>query len=281
MELPRDRATRRHLVAADVRAAPVGDRAGCDLVRDPAAAPDRPSRPRRGHHAGRHRPGHPVGTGGLAAPGGPRRRRNRHRPPPLCVVFEGWDASGKGGAIKRLVSPLDPRHVRVAQFAAPTYDEKRHHFLWRFWPVLPGWGGMAVLDRSWYGRVLVERVEEFATREQWARAYDEIVEFERTLTAEGMILIKFWLHVSADEQLRRFRSRAADPLRSWKLTDEDWRNREKRPQYEAAVEEMPKRTDHPTAPWSAIPGDAKRYARVAVVETVCNAVETRLRERGY
>ena len=201
--------------------------------------------------------------------------------PPLCVVFEGWDASGKGGAIKRLVSPLDPRHVRVAQFAAPTYDEKRHHFLWRFWPVLPGWGGMAVLDRSWYGRVLVERVEGFATREQWARAYDEIVEFERTLTAEGMILIKFWLHVSAAEQLRRFRSRAADPLRSWKLTDEDWRNREKRPQYEAAVEEMLKRTDHPKAPWYVIPGDDKRYARVAVVETVCNAVETRLRERGY
>ena len=129
--------------------------------------------------------------------------------PPLCVVFEGWDASGKGGAIKRLVSPLDPRHVRVAQFAAPTYDEKRHHFLWRFWPVLPGWGGMAVLDRSWYGRVLVERVEGFATEDQWERAYDEIVEFERTLMAEGMILVKFWMHVSAEEQLRRFRSRAS------------------------------------------------------------------------
>src|SRR5918911_1637435 len=110
--------------------------------------------------------------------------------PPLCVVFEGWDASGKGGAIKRLVSPLDPRHVRVAQFAAPTYDEKRHHFLWRFWPVLPGWGGMAVLDRSWYGRVLVERVEEFATKEQWERAYEEINDFERALALEGMILVK-------------------------------------------------------------------------------------------
>jgi polyphosphate kinase 2 (PPK2 family) len=201
--------------------------------------------------------------------------------PPLCVVFEGWDASGKGGAIKRLVSPLDPRHVRVAQFAAPTYDEKRHHFLWRFWPVLPGWGGMAVLDRSWYGRVLVERVEGFATKEQWSRAYEEIVEFERTLTAEGMILIKFWLHVSPDEQLRRFQSRAADPLRSWKLTEEDWRNREKRPQYEAAVEEMLKRTDHPKAPWYIIAGDDKRYARVSVVETVCNVVETALLERGY
>src|SRR5438445_627556 len=124
--------------------------------------------------------------------------------PPLCVVFEGWDASGKGGCIKRLVSPLDPRHVRVAQFAAPTYDEKRHHFLWRFWPALPGWGGMAVLDRSWYGRVLVERVERFASEEQWQRAYREILEFERMLSAEGMVLVKFWLHLSEPEQLKRF-----------------------------------------------------------------------------
>ena len=117
--------------------------------------------------------------------------------PPVCVVFEGWDASGKGGAIKRLVAPLDPRHVRVAQFGAPSYDEKRHHFLWRFWPVLPGWGGMAVLDRSWYGRVLVERVEGFATEKQWRRAYREITEFERTLAEEGMIMVKFWLHLSS------------------------------------------------------------------------------------
>ena len=116
--------------------------------------------------------------------------------------------------------------MRVAQFAAPTHDEKRHHFLWRFWPVLPGWGGMAVLDRSWYGRVLVERVEGFATEEQWSRAYDEIAQFERTLAAEGMILVKFWMHVSAEEQLDRFESRRDDPLKSWKLTDEDWRNRE-------------------------------------------------------
>jgi polyphosphate kinase 2 (PPK2 family) len=201
--------------------------------------------------------------------------------PPLCVVFEGWDASGKGGAIKRLVRPLDPRHVRVAQFAAPTYDEKRHHFLWRFWKVLPGWGGMAVLDRSWYGRVLVERVEGFATEDQWSRAYDEIVEFERTLIAEGMILVKFWMHVSPEEQLRRFESRAADPLRSWKLTDEDWRNRDKRPQYEAAVEEMLERTDHPKAPWHVIAGDDKRASRIAVAETVCAAIEAELSSRGY
>jgi polyphosphate kinase 2 (PPK2 family) len=201
--------------------------------------------------------------------------------PPLCAVFEGWDASGKGGAIKRLVGPLDPRHVRVSQFAAPTYDEKRHHFLWRFWPVLPGWGGMAVLDRSWYGRVLVERVEGFATEEQWRRAYDEIVEFERTLAAEGMIMVKFWMHVSPQEQLRRFTSRRDDPLRAWKLTDEDWRNRDKRPQYEEAVEEMLARTDHAGAPWHVVAGDDKRYARVTVVETVCEAVEAELRRRGY
>ncbi|RZU48897.1 polyphosphate kinase 2 (PPK2 family) [Krasilnikovia cinnamomea] len=201
--------------------------------------------------------------------------------PPLCVVFEGWDASGKGGAIKRLVAPLDPRHVRVSQFAAPTYDEKRHHFLWRFWPGLPGWGGMAVFDRSWYGRVLVERVEGFASREQWTRAYGEIVEFERTLTAEGMIIVKFWMHVSAAEQLRRFEDRAADPLRTWKLTDEDWRNRDKRRQYKAAVQEMLERCDPPWAPWHIIAGDDKHWARLAVVETVCAAVETELERRGY
>jgi AMP-polyphosphate phosphotransferase len=194
--------------------------------------------------------------------------------PPLCVLFEGWDASGKGGAIKRLVAPLDPRHVRVAQFAAPTPDEKRHHFLRRFWPALPGWGGMAVLDRSWYGRVLVERVEGFATEEEWRRAYEEIVRFERSLASEGMVLVKFWLHISSEEQLRRFEKRAEDPLRSWKLTDEDWRNRSRRPAYEEAVEEMLERTDHEASPWRLIEAESKRYARVKVVETVIGAIES-------
>ena len=137
-------------------------------------------------------------------------------------MFEGWDASGKGGALKRLVEKLDPRHVRVAQFAAPTDDEKRHHFLWRFWPVLPGWGGMTVFDRSWYGRVLVERVEGFATTEEWSRAYAEIVDFERSLWTEGTIMVKFWLHMSAEEQLRRFKERESNPLKNWKLTPDDW-----------------------------------------------------------
>src|ERR1041384_4358245 len=201
--------------------------------------------------------------------------------PPLCCVFEGWDASGKGGAIKRLVGPPDPAHARVPQVAAPTYDEKRHHFLWRFWPKLPGWGGMSVFDRSWYGRVLVERVEGFAAKEQWSRAYNEIVEFERTLVHEGMIMVKFWMHVSPEEQLRRFEDRAQDPLKQWKLTDEDWRNRDRRGDYEAAVEDMLHKTDRPGARWHVVAGDNKHYARVAVLEKVCHVVEKQLTKRGY
>ena len=201
--------------------------------------------------------------------------------PPVLAVFEGWDASGKGGAIKRLTEELDHRHVRVAAFSAPTHDEKRHHFMWRFWPQLPGWGGVAVFDRSWYGRILVERVEGFATEEQWRRAYEEIVATERTLAAEGMILMKFWLHVSEEEQLKRFESRRDDPLKRWKLTDEDWRNREKRPEYEEAIEEMFERTDHAAGPWHIVPGDSKKYARVNVVETVVADIERGMRERGF
>ena len=200
--------------------------------------------------------------------------------PPLCVVFEGWDASGKGGAIKRLVGRLDPRHVRVAQFAAPTYDEKRHHFLWRFWPVLPGWGGMAVLDRSWYGRVLVERVEGFASEPQWQRAYEEINDFERMLAEEGAILVKFWLHITDAEQLRRFEARRDDPLKAYKLTDDDWRNRAKRDAYCAAIEEMLERTGTGWAPWHVVEGDSKRFARVKVLETVIEAAQDGLERHG-
>ena len=200
--------------------------------------------------------------------------------PPVCVMFEGWDASGKGGAIKRLLQELDVRHVRVVTYAAPTPDEKRHHFLHRFWPALPGWGGMAVLDRSWYGRVLVERVEGFASEDDWRRAYDEIVEFERMLGAEGMILVKFWMHLSDEEQLKRFEARKDDPLKSWKLTDEDWRNREKRPQYEEAVEEMLDRTDREAGRWHVIAGDSKKFARVEVIETVVAEIEAGLRRHG-
>jgi polyphosphate kinase 2 (PPK2 family) len=199
---------------------------------------------------------------------------------PLVVAFEGWDASGKGGAIKRLVSPLDPRHVRVVQFAAPTPDEKRHHFLHRFWPALPGWGGMSVFDRSWYGRVLVERVEGFASEEQWLRAYDEIVDFEQSLAEEGAILVKFWLHISSKEQLKRFKSRENDPLRVWKLTPEDWENRAKRQGYEEAVEEMLDRTDRRRARWRLIAAESKRYARVQVVRTVNEEIEAGMRRWG-
>jgi polyphosphate kinase 2 (PPK2 family) len=200
--------------------------------------------------------------------------------PPLLVLFEGWDASGKGGAIKRLVDHLDPRHVRVAQFAAPTATEKRHHFLWRFWPVLPGWGGMAVLDRTWYGRVLVERVEGFASEEAWRRAYQEIVDLETTLAAEGMIIVKFWMHLSPEEQLRRFESRRDDPYKAWKLTEEDWRNREKRAAYEVAVEDMLQQTDHAEGPWHVVAAEDKRWARVDVVRTVCEQIEQALAARG-
>lgn len=201
--------------------------------------------------------------------------------PPVCVLFEGEDASGKGGAIRRLVANLDPRHVRVVEFAAPSHDEKRHHFLWRFWPALPGWGGMAVFDRSWYGRVLVERVEELATREQWLRAYDEINAFERTLADEGTILIKFWLHISGDEQLKRFKRREKDPLKEWKLTEDDWRNREKRDEYKQAVEDMVARTSiEPHARWHLIPAESKRYARVTVIETVIEEIESGMRRHG-
>jgi polyphosphate kinase 2 (PPK2 family) len=201
--------------------------------------------------------------------------------PPVLMMFEGWDASGKGGAIKRLLAKLDHRHVRVAAFAAPTSDEKRHHFLWRFFPKLPGWGGVAIFDRSWYGRVLVERVEGFASEDEWRRAYGEIVEFERSFAAEGTILIKLWMHISDDEQLRRFERRQRKPLKRWKLTDEDWRNREKRPAYEEAVEEMFERTDHADARWIIVPANSKRFARVFVAETVNERIEAGMRARGF
>jgi polyphosphate kinase 2 (PPK2 family) len=166
--------------------------------------------------------------------------------------------------------------VRVVSYSAPTPDEKRHQYLLRFAPALPGWGGMAVLDRSWYGRVLVERVEGFATKAEWSRAYGEIDAFEKALCDDGMILVKFWLHVSDEEQLKRFKAREKDPLKSWKLTDEDWRNRSKRPQYEAAIEDMVERTSTKDAPWHLVEGESKRFARVKVVETVVAAIEARI-----
>jgi AMP-polyphosphate phosphotransferase len=200
--------------------------------------------------------------------------------PPICALFEGWDASGKGGAIKRLVAPLDPRHVRVASFSAPDPVAKRHHFLWRFWPALPGWGGVAVFDRTWYGRVLVERVEGLASEEQWKRAYGEINDHERSLADEGMVLIKFWMHISPGEQLKRFEARAADPVKSWKLTPDDWKNRGLRELYVEAIEEMFERTDHEHAHWHIVPGESKHYARVHVLERVIAEIEKGMRRQG-
>jgi polyphosphate kinase 2 (PPK2 family) len=212
-------------------------------------------------------------AGGKVPPDGPLG-------PGVCVLVEGWDAGGKGGAIKRLVARMDPRHVRYAPFSAPSYDEKRHHWLLRFAPAIPGRGGMSVLDRSWYGRVLVERVEGFASDEEWGRAYEEIVGFERSLAMEGLLLIKIWLHISEEEQLKRFQKREKDPLKAWKLTDEDWRNRARRRDYCDAVEDMFKRTDHEACTWHVLPGDQKKYARVAVIETVSDALEAALKHEG-
>jgi AMP-polyphosphate phosphotransferase len=193
--------------------------------------------------------------------------------PGVLIVFEGSDAGGKGGAIKRIVEPLDPRHYRVSTFAKPSFDEKRKHFLWRFWKEVPGLGGMALFDRSWYGRVLVERVEGYATKEQWKRAYEEIVQFERTLVLEGVIIVKFWLQISPEEQLRRFNNRQKDPVRRWKLTEEDWRNRDKVEQYDDAIEEMFARTHHELAPWDIVSGEQKKWARVHVLEILNKRIE--------
>ena len=184
-----------------------------------------------------------------------------------------WKAAGKGGAIKLMVNHLDPRHYRVVSYGAPSRQEKEHHFLWRFYTELPGLGHMAVFDRSWYGRVLVERIEGFCSRDEWRRAYKAIVDFEESLCTESTILVKMYMHISDDEQLARFESRGADPLKQWKLTDEDWRNREKNREYEKAANEMFERTDHKLAPWDLISGEQKRWARVEAIETLIRRVE--------
>jgi len=193
--------------------------------------------------------------------------------PGVLVIMEGPDAAGKGGAIKVMVNHLDPRHYNVVSYGAPSRQEKDHHFLWRFYTELPGLGQMAVFDRSWYGRVLVERIEGFASRDEWRRGYKAIRDFEESLCIESTILVKMYVHISDDEQLRRFNSRSADPLKHWKLTEEDWRNREKNRDYERAANEMFNRTSHHLAPWDLIAGEQKRYARVACIETLIRRVE--------
>ncbi len=193
----------------------------------------------------------------------------------LCV-FEGWDAAGKGGAIKRLTEILDPRGFSVCSFGGPRGEEKTHHYLWRFWQNLPRAGHLTILDRSYYGRVLVERVEGFCNEDEWRRAYREISELESHQCSFGMVICKFWLHISREEQLRRFKSRELDPFRSYKLTEEDWRNRAKWDAYREAVEEMVQRTSTPYAPWTVVEAQDKHYARVKVLRTVADAVENSL-----
>ncbi|HEX7706586.1 MAG TPA: polyphosphate:AMP phosphotransferase [Thermoanaerobaculia bacterium] len=188
------------------------------------------------------------------------------------IVFEGSDAAGKGGAIRRLIAPIDARLYRVISVAAPTDEERAHHYLWRFWRQLPRDGAMTLYDRSWYGRVLVERVEGFARTDEWSRAYREINDFEEQLVDHGAVLIKFWLHISKAEQLRRFKERQKIAFKQHKITDEDWRNREKWKPYELAVNDMVGRTSSATAPWTVVAANDKRLARLQVLETVVQAL---------
>lgn len=195
-------------------------------------------------------------------------RRNQS----AIFVFEGMDAAGKGGALRRLLARMDPELYQVNPVAAPSAEERQYHYLRRFWTRLPGPGRVVVFDRSWYGRVLVERVEGFATPQEWGRAYDEINHMERSLTNAGAAVIKFWLHVSLEEQLNRFKDRENSPLKSWKITDEDWRNREKWPQYKEAIDDMLERTSPDNAPWHLVAGNDKRHARVRVCEIALKAL---------
>jgi len=197
---------------------------------------------------------------------------------PVIITYEGWDAAGKGGNIKRLTENLDPRGYEVIPIAAPTSEEKLHHYLWRFWKHIPKAGHMTIFDRTWYGRVLVERVEGFCKTQDWQRAYREINEFERHLTAYGTVLVKFWLHIDPSEQLKRFQERQQDTSKSWKITDEDWRNREKWTEYDRAICEMIQRTSTSYAPWTIVESVDKYYARIKVLTTVVNAIEAALKK---
>ena len=195
---------------------------------------------------------------------------------PVVVALEGWDAAGKGGAIKRLTEPLDPRGYEVVPTAAPNDIEKAHHYLWRFWRAMPKDGHMTIFDRTWYGRVMVERIEGFCSQAEWRRAYREINQMEQNLTDHGVIVLKFWLQIDKDEQERRFNERMEDPEKQWKITDEDWRNREKWDEYVKAVDEMILRTSTTYAPWTIVEADSKYYARIKILETVVRALKNRI-----
>ena len=197
---------------------------------------------------------------------------------PVVLGFEGWDAAGKGGAIRRLTSHLDPRGYKVCPTASPNDIERVHHYLWRFWNNMPKAGHIAIFDRTWYGRVMVERIEGFCTEEEWHRAYREINDMEKHMANSGAVILKFWLHIDKDEQERRFNDRMKNPEKQWKITDEDWRNREKWDQYEEAVNEMLEKTTTDYAPWIVVEGNSKYYARVKVLETVVKALEKKIKE---
>lgn len=197
---------------------------------------------------------------------------------PVVLGFEGWDAGGKGGAIKRLTEKMDPRGYMVIPTAAPNDLERKHHYLWRFWTKMPKDGHVAVFDRTWYGRVMVERVEGFCTKKEWQRAYKEINDMERDLVNHGAIVLKFWLQIDKDEQERRFHARMENPEKQWKITEEDWRNRKKWDVYEEAVNEMLVKTSTPDAPWIVVEGNCKYYARIKVLETVISEIEKRLKK---
>ncbi len=194
----------------------------------------------------------------------------------VIILFEGWDAAGKGGAIKRITEKLDPRGYVVYPISAPHGEDKTRHYLYRFWRRLPERGQIAIFDRSWYGRVLVERVEKFATEEAWKRSFKEINSFERQLRDFGMVLVKFWIHLSEEEQLRRFEERKAIGYKAWKLTDEDWRNRAKWSAYEEAVEEMLVKTSTSGAPWTLVEGNDKYWARVRVLSKLVKILSSEL-----
>lgn len=193
-----------------------------------------------------------------------------------CLVFQGWDAAGKGGAIRRLVAPLDPRGFEVVTIGAPTQFELAHHYLWRFWNRLPKAGHLTIFDRSWYGRVLVERIEGFCRKNDWQRAYQEINEFEQMLTNFGLVIVKYWLNIDKDEQLRRFKAREETPHKRWKITEEDWRNREKWEHYELAVADMIQKTSTSHAPWTVVEGSNKLHARLKVIETFTTSIRQTL-----
>ena len=203
-------------------------------------------------------------------------RKAQARGMSTIMVFEGWDAAGKGGAIRRITGALDARSYQVIPIAAPTDEERAQHYLWRFWRHLSRAGKLTIFDRSWYGRVLVERVEGFATEQEWKRAYSEIGEFEEQLAEHGIVLIKYWVHITGEEQLRRFKEREKARYKQWKLTDEDWRNRSKWSDYERAVNDMIERTSTRRAPWTVVEGNDKYFARMKVLKTACDSIRAAL-----